>query len=141
VKGFLIDPDRREVVDAGKAGLEAPDLFALLSRPGGQPVHTVDCISLGPKLPIWPAHRIWVDGLAHRTDGTPVWWWDDFPDPIAGRGLLLGITALGEAGPPSLTIDQVRAAVRWDDRVSSGEFHEVRTAQHISLKPTLRTKE
>lgn len=46
-------------------------------------------------------------------------WWQGYPQLLAGRGLILGTNDEGESIAPSLTLDEAKSMVKWQSKVTA----------------------
>jgi hypothetical protein len=67
--------------------------------------------------------------------------WEGYPQPLAGRGLILGFTEDGDNTDTALTLEQAREAVRWADLEFSHTSSEESTVdlfgmpmKHLKIK-------
>lgn len=56
---------------------------------------------------------IFVDDEGLLKDGQHFFAHPDYPDPLAGRGLVLGTDDEGESVSPKVTLERLRSQIRW----------------------------
>jgi hypothetical protein len=121
IQGLLIDPWKRTVTPvvcaAGEATLH--DMYKFIG---------CDCVD----RVVWPVPKsrndIWVDDNGLLYEPVPATFnVRGYPQPLAGRGLVLGFTNSGRSVSTTLTIEQVKRAIQW-------ELWELR----ISIKDAIR---
>lgn len=132
MRAILIDPDKRAVRWVIDDSFALRRIHELLSRPGYDPVDCMDFCR-------WDdGHMVCLDDMGHAVDGNPIWWAPHYANPLAGRGLLMGITEDGRSVSPTLDINAVLHSIRWDDRVSAGDVRTIATETGVLLSPAIR---
>lgn len=133
MRGIIVDPAARTVSWAVEPeGFGLAEMYRHLS-PADRKVVSFDSFSIEPRR-----ERCWLDDTGHEVDGNPIWWWGGYGSALAGRGLILGLTEEGDNASTSLSLEEVRANVQWDERVSAGVVVSRVTEQGYALEPTLR---
>ena len=108
-KAILIDPTEKTIteVDYDELGsyrqiyeLIDADLFDVLRLDDGDAIYVDD------------------EGLYNKQD---YFLYGEYPQPLAGRGLVLGTDEEGETIAPKISIDTVRQQVRWWKNVAGHE--------------------
>lgn len=128
MRGFLIDTDRRTITAVETPG-GLKSMYAALSRPGHPPVDDINAVDIGRD------HCLWVDGVGFLSPDIPVFHIQGYANPLAGRGLILGIDGAGENCDASPDLDVILPLiVTWTDKVSSGRLEPtVERPGHIRI--------
>jgi hypothetical protein len=108
IVGILIDPWKRSVTQvlcqSGDAALY--DMYKFIG---------CDCID----RVVWPVPKstndIWVDDNGLLYEPMPATFHvRGYPQPLAGRGLVLGFTRSGRSVSTTLTVDLVKRSIQWE---------------------------
>ena len=109
-QGILIDPVTRtiEYVDV------ADDYKAIY------PLIDASCFTVAPVIRDneYTEDGIFVDDNGLCSVGKAVWESDLYPEPLVGKGLILGNDAEGNSITPTIDLETVRASVRWTNMVT-----------------------
>lgn len=122
MRGFLIDTDRRQFWAVEISG-DLKSMYAVLSRPGHPPVDDINSVRISRE------NILWVDGEGFLKENIPVFNIIGYGNPLAGRGLVLGVDDAGESCDASPELEAILPMiVEWTDKLSSGR-----------LEPTVET--
>lgn len=113
MRGFLIDPAAKtiaEVHDDGSWSLQA--LRAAIQT------DAISGAALSPDRRT--SDRVWVDDNGFLKAGAPVFFVGEYAMPLAGRGLVLGLTGSGANKDPAIQLEDLRAAVHFTNLESKG---------------------
>jgi hypothetical protein len=72
-----------------------------------------DCYTGGPRLPNRDGLLVDDEGLLKVTDETPFFTFGNYPQPLAGNGLLLGCAANGDTRSVKSTVEAIRGLVKF----------------------------
>lgn len=102
MKAYLIDPFERTVTEVQYNG-EYRHIYELIKA------DTYTAVQITPQQDV-----IFLDdeGL-YAGEHQRFFLYSDYPQPLAGRGLVLGTDREGESVEPKITLDEVEALVRW----------------------------
>lgn len=78
---------------------------------------------------ISPSDCLWLDDNGMLTEGKPVWYFGDYPNPLAGIGLILGVTMSGRNRDTRIPVAQLMAIVKWTDLESTGRLEPSRMVE------------
>lgn len=100
IRGILIDPFTQQVREVFFRG-DIKEIYALIGA---------DCFDT---VRVTRRDIIFVDdvGLVGDQSKQKYFKWADYPQPLAGKGLLAGITQEGDTTSPFLTLSEVQAKV------------------------------
>lgn len=118
MKCILIDPWARTVTESEVSGHGdsrdgLPGLYEALSAPS----HKVDTFAV---LILSPRVTLYLDDEGLLSPGVPLWRLDGYPEPLAGRALILGTDDEGDASPCPIPLAAVAPRVAWTDAETSG---------------------
>lgn len=130
MKAILIDPFNETVTEVEHNG-DYRHIYELLSHPE----HPVDCFTV---VGIEHNDAIFVDDEGLLKDPKHFFVWEDYAQPLAGRGLVLGTNDEGDSISPKSKIEDVkkRVSFRHDIRVHDFESFEGVTDHPILGKNT-----
>lgn len=60
------------------------------------------------------------EGLFVDADRQAYFWWDGYPQLLAGRGLVVGTDQMGETVAPVCSLEFVQSKVRWQPKATAG---------------------
>lgn len=101
MRAILIDPFSKTVTQVECApGIEA--IYALIDADCFCTVNLDDA-----------GNAVYLDDEGLFREGQEFFALGNYPQPLAGRGLILGCNEEGESVATTITVEQVRAAVRW----------------------------
>jgi len=101
VKAILIDPFEMTVSEVFYGG-ELSDIYALV---GASPVTVVNFGNDGD--------GIFIDDEGLFRGGQQYFKFEGYPQPLAGKGLILGVDDNGDSVAPVITLAEAKASVRW----------------------------
>lgn len=130
MKAILIDPFNETVTEVEHTG-NYKHIYELLSHPE----HPVDCFTA---VRLGNGDAIYVDDEGLLKDPKHFFVWKGYPQPMAGKGLLLGSNDEGESISPETTLEYVKGRVsfRHDLRLHDFEHFEGVTDHPIMGKNT-----
>jgi len=120
MRAVIIDPWNKSVyvTDEEKWGLE--QMYKHLSGPDGfRPCHDIDHVRVGRD------QLLWLDGEGLLIPDVPVWNLRDYPRPLAGKGLILGIDEEGENKATFLEAAWVESMILWTPKLTTGQLGEM----------------
>ncbi len=111
MKGTLIDPFARKITD-------------IVVEPGLQAIYdaitadTFCCVTISENPTSWHRNVLYLDDFGRLVDPNDqeYFWYGDFPDPLCGRGLILGVDREGESVDCTVEAEIVALAVRWGNK-------------------------
>lgn len=115
--GILIDPFTRTV---SAISLPTPHDYRNIYRVIA--CELFDAVRIGDGF-----DSIFVDdeGLLKPAEGQAYFMFDGLPNPLAGKGLVLGVDDEGEDVSPAITLEQVAAKVEWIDPLTQDEADQL----------------
>ena len=111
--GILIDPTTRTISEINLEGDFTKIQEAINCR----------CFTTAPMIgadDCYMNEAVFVDDEGLFVKGNPVWKADFLIQPLVGKGLILGCDEEGESITPTITLEQVKEAVQWTNRVTIG---------------------
>ena len=110
--GILIDPDTRTITEVEVKG-NYQTIYKIIDA---------SCFTTAPVIrdDEYTTDGIYVDDNGLFTPDKKVWESDLYPEPLVGKGLIMGTDDEGESITPSIDLETVRAAVRWTNMVTIG---------------------
>lgn len=104
MRAILINPEDRTVTEVNYSG-NYEQIYELI----GCSTFTVIYVGLGDD----DTEALFIDdeGLLHEPK--PLFKWASYPQPLAGRGLILGENDEGDCVATKMTLDDVKAQVTW----------------------------
>lgn len=104
MRAYLIDPEKLDVSEVDHTG-ELPSAYALLQ------CSAIDAVGMAGNLACY-VDDFGLDDTDRRpfTVWTPNGW---HPDPLFGRGLIIGTDRQGNDAPAGISLEQARAFVRF----------------------------
>lgn len=128
-RSILIDPYTRNISEVfTDGGGEA------IKNAMSGPEHTVDLFTV---LDLGGDQTLYLDDEGLLFAGRFIWRLKGYPNPLAGRGLILGTDEEGDSIPTRLTVPEVRAMVEWTDLETSGDM----TAGHEGVSDVFGMKD
>jgi hypothetical protein len=134
VRGILVDPFARTVTEVQHDTSDYRNIYTALSAPE----HKVDCftvLNVGDD-PDGQDGSMFLDDNGLLVGRTSFFLWTGYPQPLAGKGLILGCDDEGETIGTSLTLDYVQQHVAW-----CGEQHGDRVLEAFPPKVVPMTSE
>lgn len=130
MKAILIDPFDETVTEVEHNG-DYRHIYTLLSHPE----HKVDCFTI---VQITQGDAIFVDDEGLLKDPKHFFVWKGYPQPLAGKGLILGTNDEGDSVDVVTTVDEVkkRVSFRHDIRLLDFESFESTMDHPIMGKDT-----
>ena len=110
--GILIDPDTRTITEVAVKG-NYKVIYPLIDAS----TFTVAPVILDDE---YTTDGIYVDDNGLFTPDKRVWESDLYPEPLVGKGLIMGTDDEGESITPNIDIETVRRSVRWTNMVTIG---------------------
>lgn len=118
VRGILIDPVAHTCTEVEHDADNYKDIYKLLSdEKHGLKVECFTCVSIDT------GDTIYVDDEGLLKDPEFFFVWRDYPQPLAGRALILGSDDEGETQSAKITLDEVRRRKVSFTRLSVKGFH------------------
>lgn len=128
MKAILIDPFNVSVTEVEHNG-DYKHIYTLLSHPE----HPVTCFTV---VGIENDDAIYVDDEGLFKEPKHFFIWNTYPQPLAGRGLILGTNADGDSKSPVITVDQVKERVSFHNDIRLSHFDDISgTVDHPLLGP------
>lgn len=117
MRAVIIDPWNRTVYATDKPDWSLEAMYQTLSGPDGfRPVDDINSVRVGRD------QMLWLDGEGFLIPDVSCWKLRGYPRPLAGIGLILGITEDGYNKETMLEVDWVQSMVEWTNQVSAGEL-------------------
>lgn len=113
MRAFLIDPARRSVEELDFRG-NYKQIQRLLSYTEEPVLFTIIEVDYGDTL--------FLDDEGLLKKDLHAFHWKGYPNPLAGKGLLLGTTGDGNSGPTRMTLEDVQSRVVWTDLLTTSAF-------------------
>jgi hypothetical protein len=124
VKAILICPFEQTVTEVEHDANDYREIYKALSHP----LHPVDCftaVSISEQGDV-----IYVDDNGLLNNPKHFFIWRDYPQPLAGRGLILGTDAAdGETVGTTLRLDYVRRMVMFTNELRVAGFEQLPTTK------------
>lgn len=117
MKAILIDPFTETISEVDYVG-PYQQIYALLSHE----TMPVDCYTV---VGLDDGESIFVDDEGLLKDPTHFFIWKDYPQPLAGKGLILGCDDEGKTIGTELTLDYVKSKVIWANNIELSHMEEV----------------
>lgn len=114
IRGIVIDPWSKKVHAVIQRGWGLSEMYAALSHEKNA-VEDINSVSLGRIY-------LWVDGEGQLKPDIPCWKLNGYPQPLAGKGLLLGIDEAGENCQCNLDVTHVKSMITWTTLSTSGRL-------------------
>lgn len=103
MRAILIDTPNKEIVEVDVDG--SLDSF----------YETIGCSDIN-SVRLSPSEYLWVDGESLLLNKQlPLFQVAGYPDPLMGKGLILGVSHIGDNQATKLSVEFVRERVKWRD--------------------------
>src|SRR5690348_5664954 len=109
VRAILIDPYARTVTEVEHDAADYKHIYTLLS---GEP-HDVRTFEAPIRLDGGDAIFIDEEGKLSSDERRRPFLWEGFPEPLMGRGLILGSDAEGDTQAAKITLEEAQARVKF----------------------------
>lgn len=117
MRAVIIDPWNQTVYVTDKPTWGLDEMYTSLSGPDGfRKCEDINAVRIGRD------QMLWVDGEGLLIPEVPVWHLNGYQAPLAGIGLILGITEMGDNKGTYLEADWVQSMVRWTTTVTTGHL-------------------
>jgi hypothetical protein len=138
MRGVIIDPWNQTVfaTDLPRWGLA--EMYEYLSGPDGfRKVDDINSVRLN-RITI-----LWVDGEGLLIPDVPIWNLNGYANPLAGKGLILGLNEEGDNIGTHIDTLFVKDMVKWTTQLTTGELGPSHTEGHVFHigKPILKEKQ
>lgn len=106
--GFLIDPETRTVTEVPVKG----------NYQAIYPIIDASTFTVAPVIvdDEYSTDGIYLDDNGMFSTGKRVWYTTLYPEPLIGKGLVMGTDDEGESVSPAIDIETVRASIRWHQK-------------------------
>lgn len=102
MRSFLIDPFKQDITEVEYSG-DIEQIYELTD------CHTYDCARINAQ-----GDGIYIDDEGLYAEDARFFWHSDYPQPLAGKGMVIGCDMeTGESAPTHTTLDELIEKVRW----------------------------
>lgn len=143
VRAILIDPFEKTVTEVQHDADDYRGIYKLISHE----TMPVDCFTV---VRLDDVDSVFIDDEGLLKDPTHFFLWRGYPQPLAGKGLILGCDEEGETIACAMTLEQAKANIGFTDQIRLSHFedfehdeeHEVFGKMHvIGHRPVFTSKE
>lgn len=117
MRAVIIDPWNRTVYATDEAKWGLKEMYNHLSGPDGfRPCDDINSVRIGRD------QMLWVDGEGLLIPDVPVWNLRGYDNPLAGKGLVLGVTEMGDNKATHLQPEWVQSMLVWTNLKTTGKL-------------------
>jgi hypothetical protein len=126
MRAIIINPYDQTITQAPDTGIkyDLAAMYAALTHDAAKrKVDDINSVMLNSER----TETLWVDGEGLLFPDIPVWYLGNYPAPLAGIGLVLGLTEFGDNCSTKLIISDFLGprGVRWTNYLTTGELGPV----------------
>lgn len=117
MRAVIIDPWNQTVYATDKPTWGLDEMYQSLSGPDGfRKCDDINMVQIGRD------QVLWVDGEGLLIPNVPIWNLNNYSHPMAGKGLILGVTEMGDNKGTHLEVDWVQSMVVWTTKLTTGQL-------------------
>lgn len=142
MRAIIINPYDRSITETNAVeSYGLAEMYAALTQKRGRAVDDINSIFLNADR----SEVLWVDGEGLLFPDTPIWFLGEYPSPLAGIGLILGLTEDGDNTRTRIRLEFLEAptGVRFSSLLTTGQLKPA-TISGNTIKigdPILKEKE